>query len=827
MAVTWGSAKGASGAATKFRVGINVSVPTPGTGDTSVTVTTQYWVWTKDRVNNDTSVSLTIGGTAVTAGTQTVTVNTPSNSDWSTTNKKLVYTETKSIAVTNVAQTLTATASMTGLDAAGASEVATHSVNATLKASPALPPAAPTGLAVTSVGVLTWTNTNPASTTAPYRGIEVERWDNVTNAWYNIAKLGVVTSFTDISLAGDRTYAYRIMATNSGGKSAYLTQAGTIQTIPATPAAPTARRPVTNVEVSWTNTSTVATGYEVWHSVNGVLDGARLALVALPALSYTHVAPSNTDSHVYYLKAVGASLTSPMSLGSTAVVPYAKPLSASNLAPSGGIYDASAPIALTFDHNPTDGTTQVGFKPKWREQGTAAWSAPTGQSLSASADTATSVITASGHSLNAGDIVKVTGTAPSPLVVGVQYFAIPISATQFRVASSEENALAGIAIGLTTAGSFSITNGRIVSNTSSYTIPGGTLAAGKAWEWTVATDGRYAGINPSGPWAPMGGFRTATKPTLTINSPEAGSSIGSPQVMASWVFFSPDAGVVQQWAQVALYQGSELLEVYEGTGEWGVYVFEYDLVNGATYRVEVQAEGSNGIRSDVYSSTFDADYVGPAVPGLELTWDSDEGLVLIDIENPADIDSPDVVSNTIYRSVAGGDYVLAVSNVGPNTTVIDYLPTPNAVNTYKVVATADDGTKTTYVASVSCQNKGDWFWLNGGPSFDVRAKVRYEGSTTTTFSLDKALHTFAGRTAPVEFSGTATKYEIEVSALLTRDDEGFATYDDLLTLVRTPGNVWYRDRDGRSLRCSLGEVELSDRDDQLMEFRASLTEVSK
>ena len=109
----------------------------------------------------------------------------------------------------------------------------------------------------------------------------------------------------------------------------------------------------------------------------------------------------------------------------------------------------------------------------------------------------------------------------------------------------------------------------------------------------------------------------------------------------------------------------------------------------------------------------------------------------------------------------------------------------------------------------------------------MRAKVRYEGSTATTFSLDKALHTFAGRTAPVEFSGTATKYEIEVSALLTRDDEGFATYDDLLTLVRTPGNVWYRDRDGRSLRCSLGEVELSDRDDQLMEFRASLTEVSK
>ena len=818
MAITWGSAKGNS--TTKFKVGVEVLAPTPS-GPT-VTITTNIYVHVKDAVN-DSSVTLAYSGNAVpTTSPETVTVSTPSNSDWSTKNIKLVKTLTLRMATPSGPVALVANASLTGLNAAGASNKPYAKGTATLKPPPYTAPAAPTDLLAEIVpgGVdLSWTNTNPESLTSPYTWVDIERWDNQKNAWYLLVPIGPVESYTDTSVGEDRQYQYRVRGRNIGGSSSFITSA-LLETAPAVPNAPSASRPAVNVEVSWINNSSVVREWEVWHAEDGVLDGAPLATVA--NTFYTHTTASTSTSHQYFLKAVGASLTSAMSAGSVVVPALAASLSPTILSPLGTILDAASPITLAFTHNTSDGTNQTGFKPRWREQGTDTWTLPAGLVLSAS--NSGNVVTSAGHGFNTGDIVRFTGTMPTGLSTGVQYFAIPLTPTTFMVASTLENAEDGIPHTISSNGSFSVRTGRIVSNVGLYTIPGGQLAPAKAWEWDVSTDGRYAGVQPSSPRS-IGGFRTASKPTLTFSTPEDGDTVTSPKAFVGFTFFSADEGVVQQWAEVSLWRGSTLLEIYESSGEWSVFQFEYNLTNGSEYRIEVQAEGSNGIRSDIYAATFTADYIGPATPGLALTWDVDDGLVIIDITNPDDEDAPAAATNDLYRSTGGESYELMLKGISTNTTVIDYLPTPNAVNTYKVIARAVDGTTETYEAAVDCQNSGEWYWLNGGDNFDLIAKVRYEAGTNRTLEREKTLHTFDGRTHPVAFTGPLRTRTIEITALLTRDDDGYAAEAALEAIVDAGGDVYYRDPTGKRVRCSIQGIEVGDREN-LMDFRATLTEVA-
>ena len=829
MAISWGTAQGASGK-TKFRVGIELSIPSPGRTDLAVNVTAKIWIWTKDAVN-DSSVTLTWSGYA--SGSDTVSVVTPSNSDWSTKNQKLVKTITTSVATGHVDQQLTISASAKNIEAAGASTIASKSVSGTLKASPVDPPQAPTGCAASWISdsalKITWTNTNPTIATAPYIKLGIERWDNVKNAWYAIATLGVVTTFTDSTVTRDRRYAYRVRAINGDGKSAYSTS-GNIETTPATPTGVSVRRPVGNVEVTWTNTSTIATTVEVWHSVDGVMDTSSLATVSASTSSYIHVSPDSTQTHAYYVRALGVR-TSPFSAVSPSVPPLAAPLTPSGLEPAGGTLEAGEDITLDWDHNPADGTSQVAFKLRWRVQGDADWITPQGQELSATASTSTSVINCSGHSFNRGDIVRFSGEPPAPLVAGTTYYAAPVTASSFRVGETLEDVeddLDSTEITLTSAGgTFSVLTGRLLGTSTSYTLPANTLPAGEAIEWSVSTQGRYSSLDPFSPWAPVSGFRTASTPLVTISYPDSGSTVVDPTAMVSWAFYSADSGITQQWAQVSLREdgSTQVLEQYEADGEWFDCSFFTQLDNGETYAIDVLVEGTNGIRSEVTTTVFTAEYVGPDAPGISLDWDDEDGKVIITITNPGGEDAPPAASNEIWRSVGGDAFTKLASGVPINTTWVDYLPVVGAVNTYKIVAIAANKTRTSYQVAAECVNTGDWYWLNGGSGWGTVAKVRYDGGVTIRFSRDKTLQEFAGRTRPVEFTGTMRTHEIDLTAVLPRDEEGYEASQALIDIVDIGGPIFYRDFVGRRMKCSIDGVELSD-SDNLIEFRTTLTEVS-
>lgn len=825
MAVSWGSAKGTGN---KFRVGIDIKIPTPTVSDTSVTITVDYWFWSKDALN-DASISLTKSGNGANAGTVTVAANTPSNSDWSKSNKKLVRTETKVIATSSVDQVLTVTASMTGVDEANTATVATHTAKGTLNKSPLATPDAPTGCSVArnsdTSQTITWTNVNPTATTKRYIGIAVERWDNVANKWYALKTLGVVTSFTDTTTIRDREYQYRVQSFNGGGKSAFATSAKR-QTSPAPPTDVNATRPASNVIVSWKNVSTIATSFTIRHYADGVDQGIVASDIPAGTTTWSHSGASLTVAHSYRVIAV-AVLESALSAPSPTLPTAAAPLAPSGLLPNGTIHASDAALAFSWQHEALDGSTQTARKLRLVEAGTAVnlFPASTRRSLSATASSATDQITAATHYLNTGDPIVITaGTAPAPLSTGVTYYAVADSPSAFRVASSQENAEDGIALGLTAdSAGLTFTAPTSISSDQGIVLDADYLTPGKAYEWSVATKGAYSGVEPMSPWAPLASFRVASRPTATIAFPADGDTTMSPTAFVAWAFYSADEGVTQQWWEVSLWQGATLLESMEGEGEWSDYSFGYELQNGATYRVEVLLEGSNGIRSDLATAEFTPEFVGPVSPGIVLTWDADDGYVEIDISNPTDLDAPAAAKNVIEHSLPGGAWSQVAKDVPPDTTVIHYLPTPNVVNNYRVRATSADGATTVSSASISCDNTGDWYWLNGGMSFDVIAKARYSGGVDIDLELDKELHEFAGRTRPVEYTGTIVRQEIEISAQFPRDEEGYQSMREFETLVRTPGVVYYRDMVGRRLKCSLSKVSFSD-SENLIDFTAKLTE---
>lgn len=159
-------------------------------------------------------------------------------------------------------------------------------------------------------------------------------------------------------------------------------------------------------------------------------------------------------------------------------------------------------------------------------------------------DTATEQITI-GRSLQTGDPVlfKTTGTLPGGLAISTTYYAIRVSSTVIKVASTQDNANAGTAIDLTTVGSgtHTIANSGVfntVSGVAEYNLPNDLMkfvrtehrASGSTSEddWlnlktlNIGNDNVRAFYPPREGWGPGPGFgcfiagnRIYLKPTPT------------------------------------------------------------------------------------------------------------------------------------------------------------------------------------------------------------------------------------------------------------------------------------------------------------------------
>ncbi|OLD45965.1 MAG: hypothetical protein AUI48_10590 [Chloroflexi bacterium 13_1_40CM_2_68_14] len=181
---------------------------------------------------------------------------------------------------------------------------------------PPPPPTAPTNLAATAASSsqinLSWTNTSSTQT-----GVKVERsTDNVSFTQIAVAGATAV-SYPDSGLSASATYYYRVRATNASGDSPYSnTASATTQSPPPPPTAPTnlaaTAASSSQINLSWTNTSSTQTGVKIERSTDNV-SFTQIAVAGATAVSYPDSGLSASTTYYYQVRATNPSGDSPYS----------------------------------------------------------------------------------------------------------------------------------------------------------------------------------------------------------------------------------------------------------------------------------------------------------------------------------------------------------------------------------------------------------------------------------------------------------------------------------------------------------------------------------
>jgi hypothetical protein len=150
---------------------------------------------------------------------------------------------------------------------------------------------------------LTWTDSNSAET-----GYQIQRLTSGSSAWTLLASaVANNTSYADSELSENTTYSYRIITTcQTSQATSSATNTLTYLTAPASIAI-TGNSATGNRIVSWANSSTAETGYEIYRSTDGGSSWSLLTTTAANATSY-EIASNLTAS--YKVRAVNASNTS-------------------------------------------------------------------------------------------------------------------------------------------------------------------------------------------------------------------------------------------------------------------------------------------------------------------------------------------------------------------------------------------------------------------------------------------------------------------------------------------------------------------------------------
>ncbi len=182
-------------------------------------------------------------------------------------------------------------------------------------------PATPTGLAASAASQtqinVSW---NASSGATSYI---LERSVNGSSGWGQVYS-GSATSFQNTGLTAGTTYYYRVLASNTGGNSAYSSNASTT-TLPNAPAAPTGLNATaasqTQINLSW-NASSGATSYILEQSVNGSTGWGQV--YSGPATSYSNTGLTANTTYYYRIKASNSGGTSAYtSNSSTTTLPNA------------------------------------------------------------------------------------------------------------------------------------------------------------------------------------------------------------------------------------------------------------------------------------------------------------------------------------------------------------------------------------------------------------------------------------------------------------------------------------------------------------------------
>lgn len=807
MAIKWGPAVYSGG--NGFRVGYEFtqSPATLTSGTTSVTVTcktygqTQYYAW-------DTDVNWTISGQMSNSGSKAF--NVTSSTPWSTANIFPLGSDTRTFAPSTTATTTTTVSgSLSGLVIfPGLTARFTDAVWTTGKR-PLSAPAAPVMSGSTGAvrvsdtqHTISWTNTSPTSSTAPYQYIDVQRQTD-GGTWTTIASPTTTTTYSDKTTSANHKYAWRVRARNGAGSSTYSGSSNTLSTTPKAPGTPVPTKGATSIALTWTGNPPWATGIQVWHAANGVWDGSPLTTLGGTATSYTHASPVTTVTHAYRLAATTTTpaLTSAYSATSVTVALTAPPAAPTNVTPNGVAVDATGAITITWKHNPTDTTLQTARELQVSLNG-AAYATVGGKVTTGTQ----SMTIAAGTYSNPGTLafkVRTWGQATTGGSdgTGASVFSTPATVTLSAVPTVNITSPAPVRVvtdGVTTASSATVTSATAAFTAADVgsSITGGSIPAGT----TITTINSATSVLLS-----ANATSSATGVTLTITDIYQLASMSM-----SWAYFDAE-GTAQAQAVATLYgPGLSVLERRTIIGAATDVTFDTTVANGGSYTVGVKVQDGAGLWSDEDTQAFTVVYSLPPEPSLVLAWDSSNESVSISITNPpTGVGEVDAVGAEVWRSIGGGEWIKIEALNGLSSAVVDYIPDLVQTNSYQVVAVSALPSRSTSATVSISPPSSVAMMVNAGPSFSQSVRLRYNPDSSRAPGRSKVLQQFAGRTDPIEYPGEQRSKVINIAAVVSDQLEDTATLDDIEWIADLPAPACYRDPTGQRVFVSMGTPQLS------------------
>ncbi|WP_165391900.1 fibronectin type III domain-containing protein [Zhihengliuella halotolerans] len=369
--------------------------------------------------------------------------------------------------------------------------------------------------------------------------------------------------------------------------------------------------------------------------------------------------------------------------------------------------------------------------------------------------------------------------------------------------------------------------GKLAGSSFSHEFAGGTFANGATLEWQVRTWGEYATEPSESPWSETVLLEVSSTPTVNLTTPADAAVVETSSLTAAWSYGDAEASSQTGWAVVLYSAADAALETLQGTDDAASAVFETYLKDGASYSVGVAVRDGAGLWSAEDRNYFTVDYAEPPAPAVTANFDVDTGAMMITIDTPdAVAPAPEAEYVDLYRAIDDGPWTLIATNLPKTTALTDYIPALVGVNHYRAVSvSALPSTAESLVVQVVVDAGEGWCYLNAGPGFSVVARVRANAKRSRSFSREKVLHEFAGRTHPVEFAGEHRRHTGSLAVRVSPNPDGGATLTQLRRVVDLPAPVCYRDPLGERIFVSL--QELADSSERIVtDANFSWTEVS-
>lgn len=178
-----------------------------------------------------------------------------------------------------------------------------------------------------------------------------------------------------------------------------------------------------------------------------------------------------------------------------------------------------------------------------------------------------------------------------------------------------------------------------------------------------------------------------------------------------------------------------------------------------------------------------------------------------------------------YRMVITGDY----SGDFFNGDSID-----GADGIFEWVGDVDESTSIKYISQPWPRYEVMSAWLSGGPDFSTVCRAHYDLTLSPSNGLvTRTLHQFAGRLFPIEFSGSAQTYTVEMAFSTNKylhvtmkpdhDHDSVSAYPEWEALANLRGPHLYRDFEGRRMYVSISNVKAQPRGGVAKLYDVSIT----